>query len=369
MSSNKLRGPFMILFSSLKSKSHVFFLIFLIILMIYSAIMTIKVLQLTPVLTQETTQERRLQKIVYDYKVYPAPSILYPPGSGVLPPGQSSYFTNVTQQIQFEIRGEIEGSPDTEPQADFQVSLLLRSPGQWEKKMDYTPEVIVERPVQGKQVFKSNFTLPLASAIELGKAIIEELGVMPREGYSLVIQSRMVSPPLDANDVSGGNPLVGEYAFNLRGSTIEPAGELLYEKEETSQETAIQTNYINFWGYHLNVSLARILFPALLIASLLGVGFYILYWPRPRPGSTNQGAMEYGRIKGRYGGRIIRVGQLKDIPANSLKIEMEDFRDLIKIADERERPILQVNSQNQRNLVQFYVIDDDTFYYYQIVTN
>jgi hypothetical protein len=80
--------------------------------------------------------------------------------------------------------------------------------------------------------------------------------------------------------------------------------------------------------------------------------------------------MEYGRIKGRYGGRIIRVGQLKDIPANSLKIEMEDFRDLVKIADERERPILQVNSQDQHiNIVQFYVIDDDTFYYYQIATD
>jgi len=370
VSSNELRGPFMILFSFFKGRPHVFYSSFFILLAIYFAIMTIKVLQLTPVLTQETTQERNLQRIVYDYKVYPAPSILYPPGSGPLPMGEQSYFTNITQQIEFEVRGEIEDSPYTEPQADFQISLLLRSPGQWEKKMDYTPEVIAERPAQGKQVFKSNFTLPLASAMELGEAIVEELGVRPRDAYSLVIQSRIVSPPLDANDVSSGNPFVGEYAFNLRGRTIEPAGQLLYEKTETSRETATQTNYINFLGFSLNVSLARILFPALLIASLLGVGFCSLHRPRLRPGNTNQGLMEYGRIKGRYGGRIIRVGQLKDIPANSLKIEMEDFRDLVKIADERERPILQVNSQDQHiNIVQFYVIDDDTFYYYQIATD
>ena len=71
MSSNELRGPFMILFSFFKGRPHVFYSSFFILLAIYFAIMTIKVLQLTPVLTQETTQERNLQRIVYDYKVYP----------------------------------------------------------------------------------------------------------------------------------------------------------------------------------------------------------------------------------------------------------------------------------------------------------
>ena len=63
VSSNELRGPFMILFSFFKGRPHVFYSSFFILLAIYFAIMTIKVLA-HPVLTQETTQERNLKDCI-----------------------------------------------------------------------------------------------------------------------------------------------------------------------------------------------------------------------------------------------------------------------------------------------------------------
>ena len=362
VSNNRVRGYFS------NGKLNALFLGLFALIIIYSAIMTFNVLRLTPSLTQETPKEDRVQRIIYDYRVYPLPSTLFPPGTGPLPAGEKSYYMNITQKIEFEATGEIETPYLTEPQGDFRINLLLRSPGQWEKKMDYTPIITTQRPAEGKLVFTANFDLPLAAAEALGEMIAEELGVRPRDAYSLVIQSSIICPSLDPGTVSSGSTVAGEYEFVLRGRTIEPVGELRYEKKETSPETALQANYISLWGHPLDVSRARILFPVLLLASLLGLGLFSLACFRPGSAARHEGNIELDSIRRRYGGRIIKVGELKDIPLDGLKIEMQDFKELVRIADERERPILQADSQKDQNpnLAQFYVVDDNTLYFYKI---
>ncbi len=347
------------------SLSHISVLSLLVLLIAYLLVATIKAVRATPVLAEEIPKVTRLERILYDYRVYPTPSTLFPAGTDPLPPGQKSYFANVTQRIEFEVAGEVEVVPAAEPEADLNISLFLRSPEQWEVRLDYAPEIAVDRPSEGRLAFKSSFVLPLALAVQVGEAIVEELGIRPRDAYNLVIMSSINCPLLGADDSSGTNPLVGEYVFALRGRTIEPAGRLLHEREEMSKETVIQINHLRLWGYSLDVSRARVLFPSLLFVSMLGFGICFSIWRKSRPKIVDKGAMGLERIKRRYGGRIIKVGELKDIPEGSLKIEVGNFKELVKIADERERPILQVNSQTRRHvsMAEFCVVDEGTLFF------
>ncbi|NLA59542.1 MAG: DUF5305 domain-containing protein [Firmicutes bacterium] len=351
-------------------KLHVLYLVLFGLVCVYLLTMTIRSLGTPTVLATEVPRESRVRRITYDYKVYPSPSRLFPPGTGPLPSGRSSYFANVTRKIDFEVTGEVEASHITDPEADFQVELLLRAPDQWEIQMDHTPEITVDRPGDGRIVFKSSFTLPLSLAVETGELIVEELGVRPRDAYNLVVRSRLACPPLDPANPSETSPLVGEYVFALRGSTIDPTGEFVFKTKETLNETVTHINYMSILGHPLDVQNARAFFQALLTTSVLGLGFYVYEWQATRPRARDKAVAELDRIRRRYGGRIIRASGLRDIPAGSLKVSIADFKDLAKMADERERPILQVDvlTDEGRQVTEFYVVDEDVLYSYRVRT-
>jgi hypothetical protein len=356
--------------SFIKRNSHKFLLAFFILLIVFSSFMTLRAFRTPAVLSEDVTKKRKTQRISYDYRVYPAASTLYPRGSDSLPPGHKSYFYNITNRIEFEIVGEIETFNTPEPEGDLNVRLILRSPDQWEKEIDYVPQAIVDKPDKGKLVFRSTFNVPLSLAMQLSETIMDEIGVRSRDACNLVIQSTIDSPPLEGSDDSDDAPLVGEYVFALKGSTIEPSGELLFEKEETVKETLTRANYLKLWSYSLDVSRARIVFPFLQVLSLLGFGLHLFLRRRAYLSTVDKSVIELERIKRRYSGRIIEIGGLRDIPESSLKIEVENFEELVRIADERERPILQLSPKNQHDLdfVQFYIVDVDTLYSHRIMT-
>jgi hypothetical protein len=212
--------------------------------------------------------------------------------------------------------------------------------------------------------------LPLSLAVETGELIVEELGVRPRDAYNLVVRSRLACPPLDPANPSETSPLVGEYVFALRGSTIDPTGEFVFETKETLNETVTHINYMSILGHPLDVQNARAFFQALLTTSVLGLGFYVYEWQATRPRARDKAVAELDRIRRRYGGRIIRASGLRDIPAGSLKVSIADFKDLAKMADERERPILQVDvlTDEGRQMTEFYVVDEDVLYSYRVRT-
>jgi hypothetical protein len=236
--------------------------------------------------------------------------------------------------------------------------------------LEHSPDITLDRPGDGRLVFRSSFTLPLSTAVEVGEAIVEELEIRPRDAYNLVIKSSLACSPLDADNPSDPSPLVGEYVFALRGSTIDPTGELLYEKTETTTETVTHTNYMSVWGYPLDVPNTRAFFPALLTTSVLGLAFYLYERQKARSSAREKRDAELDRIRRRYGGRIIRAGGLRDIPASSLKVEIADFKELAKMADERERPILQIDvlTDEAVQTTEFYVVDEDALYSYRLST-
>ncbi len=61
---------------------------------------------------------------------------------------------------------------------------------------------------------------------------------------------------------------------------------------------------------------------------------------------------------------------IRALSESSLKVEMESFKDLLKIADEKDTPILQVTERerdgSEVKSAQFYVVDGETLYFYNI---
>ena len=354
----------------------------IIVLIIFSGVMTVKALQALPVNSQEILKQSKTQRIIYDYQVFTAPSILYAEGS-TLPAGLESYFRNVINRVEFQVTGEIEVHPDIEPEGELHVSLFVRSPGQWEKDLGLKPKTTVLERGEGLIRYNSNFTLPLEEAVALAEAIIEEIEVRPREGYSLVIKSVLSSntPPVGEDPLGEETPgedprlqengdLTGEYEFGLSNTLIEPRGELLYETVEESRDTVTTANYMIVFGYPLAVSTGRIVFPSALAVFLLLGGISYTSLVRKTNGAAGGSSGRLSRIRKRYRSRIVMASGIRALSESSLKVEMESFKDLLKIADEKDTPVLQVTERerdgSEGKSAQFYVVDGETLYFYNI---
>lgn len=340
----------------------------IIVLIIFFGVMTVKAWQTVPVKSQDILQQSKTQRIIYDYKVFTAPSILYAEGSS-LPAGLESYLKNVTARIDFQVIGEIEVNPDLKPEGNLLVNLFVRSPGQWEKELGLRPETTVLEQGEGIIRFSSNFTLPLEEATELAETIIKEIEVRPREGYSLVIKSVLSSNTSSAGeDTQESGDLTGEYEFALSNALIEPRGELLHETTEESRDTVSTVNYMSVFGFPLAASTGRVLFTSVLAVLLLFGGISYSSQAKKTNGAADSFAGRVRQIRKRYRSRIVMARGIKLLPESSLKVEMASFKDLLKIADEKETPILQVNEREgfEEKSVHFYVIDGDTLYFYTI---
>lgn len=359
----------------------------IIVLIIFSGVMTVKALQALPVNSQEILKQSKTQRIIYDYQVFTAPSILYPEGSD-LPAGLESYFRNVINRVEFQVTGEIEVHPDIEPEGELHVSLFVRSPGQWEKDLGLKPKTTVLEQGEGLVRYSSNFTLPLEEAVALAEAIIEEIEVRPREGYRLVIKSILSSntppvgddplgegplgeePPGEDPQLQENGDLTGEYEFVLSNVLIEPRGELLYETVEESRDTVTTANYMIVFGYPLAVSTGRIVFPSALAVFLLLGGISYTSLVRKTNGAAGGSSGRLSRIRKRYRSRIVMASGIRALSESSLKVEMESFKDLLKIADEKDTPVLQVTERerdgSEGKSAQFYVVDGETLYFYNI---
>lgn len=330
--------------------------------LIYFSILTVKAFRTSPTLTKQAITESRHESIAYDYRVYPSPCILFPAGSEALPPEQGSYFSNITQRIEFEVKGQIQLSSLLLPEGQLQIQLLVRSEGQWEKELDVHPKVTEEVLDDGKLALSSSFSLPINEATRVGEAIVEQLGVRPRDSYLLVVRSTLGDTP-DLKE-----PLVAEYVFALKGRTIEPSGKLFHERRLDTKEAAQETNQVCLLGYCPVVSTARALAPFMIVVSGIGLCCSAFSVYKDRFENRDESLIELQRIRRRYGGRIVGVTGFTDIPKTRLTITVDSFTDLAKLADERERPILQhIDDQNpELTCARFYVTDEDTLYTHTI---
>ncbi len=332
----------------------------LVLLFIYFGFLTVHTFA-TPATTANQPDILLHQSIKHDFQVIPVDSILYPEGTERLTSGRENFFSTLTEKIIFEVVGEITETNNNAVEGDFQVKLLLRSPGQWDKELPFEPEITVQRPESGSVLYSASFELPLEAARELAETIIEEVQVRPREGFALVITSTLVNrgTPL--------NTLQGEYQFTIDGPLIIPQGNLLFEEITADSAEKTEPRYVQFFVYPVTASTGKLLFPALsFLIFLASGGYYVEVVKKNGQPTRNKKQREMDKIRKSLGGRVVKADVIRDT-GSTFKVEVDDIRELSKLADELEKPIIEVLSKKDADntMAGYFVLDGENMYFYR----
>jgi len=335
------------------------------LLIIFFSALTIWALTTPPVMTETVSQQKIYRSISYDYNVYPYVSTLYPAGSAPLHPGESPFFKALTDRIVFSVLAEALEVADNslDPEAvDLNIKMLIRSPEQWEIEIDdFNPDIIVNSTTNGTVECKSTFELPLEKVQELAEIIAEETEVRPKDTVQLVIQSNLVTSTGERQK----NSLAAEFEFHIRGSLIETSEELYFYDDQLLVDTEEKANHLKLLGLSVEVSMGRYLFPPFLFISLLAGGFYARNHIKIFSAEKDIHKLKRSKLKKRYGNRIIEITELKGIKGqNSVVVGVSGMKELARVADELERPILQLvpADDTEENSTRFYVVGDEAVY-------
>lgn len=323
-----------------------------------------------PIATAEDPGEILRQELEYDYRVYPSPSILFPAGSGPRPPGEDTFFAALTERIQFEVAAEVTAvEPLETDRSDLVVELFLRSGDRWSKKMSLAPAVTVSQTESGTLLYRAVFDLPLREARALGEAILEETGTrLQGDGLGLVIRSTL-STALPGGDSAdpGERSLSGEYEFILEETLLRAGGERQYSDSVLEAGAAARPASVDLLGYPVNVLMGRILTTVLFLTLGLAAicGHAVLRRERLRLTGKRERMIEKNRKL--FGSRLVRAARIRDT-ANSCKVEVAGARELARIADEVEKPIIEIIPDNVEGKLQtvYYVVDGETLYHFKL---
>ncbi len=308
------------------------------------------------------------QKIEYDYQVYPKESILYPAETEWLPSGNESYFSALTKKITVQVTGEIIAGEGGTAEGDFRLNLWLRSPGRWEKELPFEPDISSARTENNTLTYNANFDLPLQEATALAEAIIEEVQVRPREGLVLVISSMLEPTAAGADHTAPVTPLQAEFLFIIDGPLIIPQGNQMFKEATFASPAGEAPQYVRFFGLPVTVSAGKLLFPSLALLVAMASGSYYMEAVKNNVHpAKNKQPRELEKIRKKLGGRLVRADVIRDT-GSIFKVEVREYKELARLADELEKPVIEVVSQKDTDnaMAGYFVLDGETMYFYRL---
>lgn len=307
------------------------------------------------------------QQIKYDYQVDPIDSILYPSGTEFLPSGSESYFSALTEKITVHVTGEITAGEGDSADGDFQLNLMIRSPGQWEKELPFEPEISSTR-TGSSLTYSAAFDLPLEEAAALAEAIIEEVKVRPREGLALVISSKLEPAAAGADGTVQPRALQAEYLFNIDGPLIIPQADQLFEEITLASTTDEAPQYVRLFGLPVTASAGKLLFPSLsFLVILASGGYYVEALKKNDQSPKTKKQREMEKVRKKMGSRLVRADVIRDT-GSTFKVEVDEYKELARLADELEKPVIEVISQKDSDnaMAGYFVLDGETMYFYRL---
>jgi len=125
-------------------------------------------------------------------------------------------------------------------------------------------------------------------------------------------------------------------------------------------------NYINLLGQEIDVSLGRILFTSFFAASLAAGSYLYINQQKKRRSAQGRVDWKLEKINKRYKSRIVKAEDMKVAGEKTLQVEVKTFQELLRLAEEMERPVVQLTSEQggEEKTVVFYVFEEETLYYY-----
>lgn len=307
-----------------------------------------------PEVTEEVSNVQNLAcRTSFSFQVLPAPSLLYPEAKP-LEEGKV-FFTKVTRDVEVKFTTLLEADPALALSGTYEVWLVLEAPELWRR--DYILQEAKRftgekgRPVELSGAYRLDFEKRVAFL----KGVEEETGVSPRDGYSLILRPVI---RLEGDLPAGAKrEFTPEFGFNVKYYQFSPLANPKQDDEQHLTAKTLRPTAVPVYRWSLPVAKARFLFGILTLPGLIAGSWWLR--KRLRMAGERRKACEGAYINRRYHSRIIRVESTNGIPGDRPILRMKTFAELLRIADEREKPIILVQTSDKLAITNFYYVLDE----------
>lgn len=345
------------------NKGNRFKLIVMAILTIISIIFALISFITSPTVYETTTTNDINQKCNIQYEAAVKKCILYPDGGIIEPEG--ALLSTITDYMIFHINSFVEGNDTLRVSGSSYVDAVLISDNYWERHFPLSKESEFDSTAKHITIIDGEFKLNVSEIFGFITQVEAETNAQPYEYYLKILP--VINGEITYKEHHAGLESPLPLLFKLTGNSIERVAEmrgeviandnsLLFERSTPATEDAIVQQSVVFLGIDLPVIAARSIFIILTAASAI---YWILYFRKVRKMKFDL-LSEEQIIEKRYAKRILNSNI--DIKCLSNQYELCAFKDLVRLADERELPIFK--GEQNSEYVYYLVIDTNTVYSY-----
>lgn len=339
---------------AIPKRSKVTYGIAAVFLLIFAVLMILSVCQ--PGQIEQVYYENAIRhKTSYEYKVDVMPSSLYPSGGVITPEGK--VFTKITKGIRVNPSSLIIADKPVSVKGSYSIILKLAAEDYWEKDFailkSNTP---FELNGTDNAFLEAEVYIPVDDLLSFIEKLEEELGVAPSQ-YLLKVQP-IVEGIITASDDAIPIDPIPEMTFSLNRRELVLMGEKEFEKEIPVKKMGVSAADFNALGVAVPLAAARITFSLISLFILIYLSIPIMNGIKHR----RDGMPESAVIDRRYRKRLIHLKDKVDLTVEHI-LSVDDFDSLIRIADEKELPVLRYEDADSNKI--YYVIDGQCVYSYK----
>lgn len=297
------------------------------------------------------------QRTAYDYKIDVIPSALYPQGGTITP--DNRIFTRITEGLRIKLDSSITAEEAISVKGNYKVILKINAEDYWEK--EYATLIDTRGfDLEGEEVHlvQDEIYVSLSEIVKYTESLEEELGVSPSQYIIKVV------PVVEGTILAGenNNPLdsLPELTFSFTPREILLTGEQEFTKDIPIREVETLSSNYKLAGISIPLLAARVVFLVISLLSLAYIVFYVIKFFKKAEG----GISESVAIDRKYRSRLINLKREIEYSGQHLLL-VDDFKSLIKIADEKEFPVLRY--EDLAGNVGYYIIDGQCIYRYQTI--
>jgi hypothetical protein len=341
-----------------------FFYTFVILLWIVSTIFACSAFRQPLQLEHKIIENKIIQKTAMDYSVEVIPCLLYPEG-GIIKT-DSPILTNITDSINICLTSTISAERPVVVQGTYQIIARLVSEGVWEKEFVFKEETPIRVEEDAPFINLEHKIVPsyyqgFIEAVEEDTRTRSSkylLTIKPLVEWDIIFNDNRI--PLDSTPeftfelTNGLMKLVNEAPDDLMDPHSPLNSKTEFVKEDVIERTEISAQKYNLFGWDFSIIASRYVFA---IISLLLLVYLLSLLVREKR-LIKQALTEAERIDKKYRSKIIPVKRLLDTQL----LNLESFKALLKIADEKEQPIFRYRESD--DTVIYYVVDGDHVFSY-----
>lgn len=329
---------------------------------LWALLLVAAALLLARTLTKPLVVEERIVEYSYqqearvDYYVSVYPNALYP--EKTLEPGRV-YLANFLDQIHTQFTYLFKGERAAEIRGKYSIVAMAEAFTGKEKKKVWQREFVClpETSFAGADqvvTVRQDWPLKLSYYNDFAKEVIKASDFVPDEVKLTVRWDLSCEAVTDKGTIK--EQLAPTMVIPLAQKALEIGGDLVQEKPGALSKTVrapVERDNRPIWGYG-----------GLIALCTLAILFLLLFTTSPGAG-TELLRRRLAKILKRYGHRLVAVEG--EIPLTSYKVvSVRSLEDLVKLADELNRPIIYASCPGQHDAPSFYVFDEPAVFVWEL---